>query len=54
MWAGFVFPFCLGVGMFNWLGCMVACLRGLALVVYHMPGVWACLCFILYRVDAPL
>ena len=42
MWAGFVSP-CRGVGMFNRLGCLMACLWGLALVVYIMPGVWACL-----------
>ena len=27
------------VGLFNRLGCLVACLWGLALVVYHLPGV---------------
>ena len=40
---GVCFPFFLGVGLVNWLGCLVACLWGLALVVYHMPVVWVCL-----------
>ena len=31
------------VGSVVWLGCLLACLWGLDLVVYHMPGVWACL-----------